>query len=151
VNKKWRGQSGRWIALKPSLLQVLIVTEVSSVEPVLIPLLRQDLHRQGLGHCVNIGDKAVDFSPSFKLILATRNPSISLPPSVAPVLTIANFAITESALQSQLLAQTLRHEQPELEEQHRCTLLTATALLLLTLLGENISKAPKGRQDLFIT
>jgi hypothetical protein len=103
-------------------MQVLIVTEVSSVEPVLMPLLRQDLHRQGLGHCVAIGDKAVDYSHSFRLILTTRNAAISLPPAVAPLLTVANFAITESALQSQLLAQTLLHEQLELEEQHRCAL-----------------------------
>ena len=100
-----------------------MIQEVSSVDPVLMPLLRRDLLCQGMGHSVRLGDKLVDYNPAFKLVLTTRDASISLTPDVKPHLAVANFTVTRSALESQLLAFTIQHEQPQLESKRRCAAL----------------------------
>jgi len=69
---------------------------------------------------VLIGDKRVDYNPAFRLFLTTRNPAPSLSPDAAALLCVTNFTVTRSGLESQLLAATLQHEQPELEQQRRC-------------------------------
>jgi dynein heavy chain 2, cytosolic len=100
--------------------KTLVVQDVSSIHPILMPLLRQDLVVQGLGHSVLIGDKHVDYGATFKLILTTRDVNIALLPDVKPYITVTNFTVTAPALEAQLLAEALRHEQPQLEEQRRC-------------------------------
>ena len=110
-------------------MQVLVVQDVESIHPILMPLLRFDLRHQGLGRSVLLGDKLVDYSPSFKLILATRNAAIALPPDMQPLLTVVNFAVTRAALEVQLLTQTMQHERPELESQRRCSL-TGTSTIV---------------------
>jgi dynein heavy chain 2, cytosolic len=100
-------------------MQVLIIQEVSSINAILVPLLRKDILFQGIGQSVKIGDKVMDYCSSFKLILTTRDSTISLPPDLKPLLTVTNFTVTRSALESQMLALTIEHEQPQLEEQRR--------------------------------
>jgi dynein heavy chain 2 len=95
--------------------ETLLVTEVDHIDPVLYPLLRRDLYKQGPRLVVHLGDKAVDYNDTFRLFLVTRNPTPSVPPSAASVLTVTNFSVTRSGLESQLLALTIRHERPELE------------------------------------
>ena len=99
--------------------------DVTNIEPVLVPLLRKDLALQGASRSVALGDKTVDFSPHFRLLLAASDAGMRVPTHAAPFLTVANFAITESALRTQLLALTLQHERPELEEQRRYRTLSA--------------------------
>jgi hypothetical protein len=40
---------------------------------MLVPILRKDLMQQGPRQVVQLGDKAVDFNPAFKLYLTTRD------------------------------------------------------------------------------
>jgi hypothetical protein len=49
---------------------------------------------------VPVGDKLVDHNASFKLYLVTRNASPQLSPDVLPLLTVTNFSITRSGLES---------------------------------------------------
>ena len=42
---------------------------------------------------------------------------IVLPPDAAALVTVVNFSVTRSGLQSQLLGATIQHEQPEMEKQ----------------------------------
>lgn len=49
---------------------------------------------------VPVGDKLVDHHPAFKLYLVTRNATPALTPDVVPLLTITNFSITRSGLES---------------------------------------------------
>jgi hypothetical protein len=60
------------------------------------------LHHRPL-QVVPVGDKLVDHNASFKLYLVTRNASPQLTPDVMPLLTVTNFSITRSGLQSQCL------------------------------------------------
>lgn len=54
-------------------------------------------------HLCPPGDKIVDWNDSFRLYLVSRSPTAlsELPPDVAPLLTITNFAITRSSLEGE--------------------------------------------------
>ncbi|GFR50179.1 hypothetical protein Agub_g12346, partial [Astrephomene gubernaculifera] len=97
--------------------KTLVVAEVDRVEPILYPLLRMDLDRQGPRFVVQIGDKATDYNETFRLFLVTRNPDPYLPPDARSLLAVTNFTVTRSGLEGQLLGLTLQKERPELEEQ----------------------------------
>jgi hypothetical protein len=76
---------------------------------------------------VYVGERAVDHNPAFKLYLVTRNAMPVLTPDVVPLLTVTNFSITHSGLESE--SQDLLSLFP-----HPCTLShthTAVALCLL--------------------
>uniref|UniRef100_UPI00358EC9AE cytoplasmic dynein 2 heavy chain 1-like n=1 Tax=Myxine glutinosa TaxID=7769 RepID=UPI00358EC9AE len=96
--------------------KTLLVLEVENLDPLLIPLLRRDLHAQGPHYTVRLGDKFVDYHEDFRLFLATRNPSPKLSPTEASLVTAVNFTTTRSGLCNQLLALALLHERPEIEK-----------------------------------
>uniref|UniRef100_H2M4S9 Cytoplasmic dynein 2 heavy chain 1 n=1 Tax=Oryzias latipes TaxID=8090 RepID=H2M4S9_ORYLA len=77
--------------------KTLIIQEVDGVEPVLYPLLRRDFIAQGPRYVVQIGDKVIDYNEDFRLFLATRNPSLFIPPDAASVVTEVNFTTTRAA------------------------------------------------------
>ncbi|XP_019385809.1 PREDICTED: cytoplasmic dynein 2 heavy chain 1 [Crocodylus porosus] len=97
--------------------KTLIIQEMDGVEPVLYPLLRKDLVAQGPRYAVQIGDKMIDYNEEFRLFLSTRNPNPLIPPDAASIVTEINFTTTRSGLRGQLLALTIQHEKPDLEEQ----------------------------------
>ena len=97
--------------------KTLIVEEVDQIHPILYPLLRKDLSRQGPRWVVQIGDKSIDYNENFKLYLVTRQAQPNIPPDARSLITVANFTTTMSGLESQLLGLTIQHEQPELERQ----------------------------------
>ena len=96
--------------------KTLLVQEADVIEPILFPILRKDLVAQGPRFCVLVGDKLVDYNDDFRLILSTRNGSLDLPPNAAAVITTVNFTTTRAGLANQLLARTIQHEKPQLEE-----------------------------------
>ena len=97
--------------------KTLIIQEVDSVEPLLMPIVRREFTRQGPRLVVNLGgDKYVDFSETFKLYICTRDAFIDLPPNVEALLTMVNFTVTKSGLEGQLLGKALNFEKPELEK-----------------------------------
>ena len=53
--------------------KVLIIQEVDGIESLLVPILRKDLLQQGPRQVVQIGEKAVDYNPNFRLYLTTRD------------------------------------------------------------------------------
>ncbi|KAJ3344816.1 Cytoplasmic dynein 2 heavy chain 1 [Entophlyctis luteolus] len=95
--------------------KVLIVEDVKDLEPVLFPLLRKDLIKQGF--MVQLGDKAVDYNENFKIYLVTSKNQFSVPPFAAGLINEVNFTVTKASLCGQLLGVTLKHERPELETQ----------------------------------
>jgi dynein heavy chain 2 len=97
--------------------KTLVVTEVDGLEPVLFPIVRRDVVRQGSRLQIFFGDKFVDFHEDFRLFFTTRNPSPTLPPGAEALLTVVNFTVTRSGLEGQLLGAALQHERPELEQQ----------------------------------
>ncbi len=57
----------------------------------------------------------VDYSPNFKLYLATRNSNIRLSSNTKALVCFVNYSVTKSGLESKLLSMVINHEQPELE------------------------------------
>jgi dynein heavy chain 2 len=96
--------------------KTLVISEVEGVLPILFPLLRKDLVRQGPRNVVQIGEKSIDYNDSFKLYLLTRNSNADLPSNATALVNSVNFTVTRSGLEGQLLGLTLNHEKPELEQ-----------------------------------
>ena len=55
------------------------------LEPALMPLLRRQFTSNGPRRIVQIGDKQVDYSDAFRLVLCTRNEQIRLPEHISAV------------------------------------------------------------------
>ena len=111
--------------------KTLLINEVDgAVLPLLYPLLRKDLVRQGPRSVVQIGEKAVDYNDSFKLFLITRNPHADLTPAHLALVNSINFTVTRSGLEGQLLGLTLAHEKPELETKKSALLASEDQLKL---------------------
>jgi dynein heavy chain 2 len=108
--------------------KTLLVQEADVIDPVLYPLLRRELVVQGPQATVQIGEKMVIFDDDFKLFLSTRSPKPDIAADAKAILTEVNFTITRAGLSGQLLAATIKHEKPELEEQ-KTTLLREEELL----------------------
>jgi dynein heavy chain 2 len=108
---------GNTLELAVRFGKTLIIQEADKLEPVLYPLLRMDLDRQGPRFVVQIGDKAIDYNDTFRLYLVTRNPEPYLPPDARGLVSATNFTVTRSGLEGQLLGLTIQKEQPELEAQ----------------------------------
>jgi dynein heavy chain 2 len=96
--------------------KVLIIQEVDGIESILVPVLRKDLIQQGPRQVVQIGEKAVDYNPAFKLFLTTRDQFVDIPPNTQSLVTLVNFTVTKSGLEGQLLSITINFEQPQLEK-----------------------------------
>lgn len=96
--------------------KTLIVEEMDHIEPVLYPLLRGDLVSLGPRYVVQLGEKTVDYNEDFKLFMATRNPLPDITPDAASIISEVNFTTTRAGLKGQLLALTIQHEKPELEQ-----------------------------------
>ncbi|CAD7952833.1 unnamed protein product, partial [Amoebophrya sp. A25] len=97
--------------------KTLILKEVEGIPAVLFPVLRQEFSRQGPRLVVQVGERACDYNPTFKLYLCTRNSNALdvLPPNASCLVTRVNFTVTRAGLEGQLLTVTLAHEKPELE------------------------------------
>ena len=95
--------------------KTLVLMELDQVEPILVPILRKDLAKQGPRSVVQIGEKVVDYNESFNLYLCTRNSAIDIQPSVHSLLSVINFSVTKSGLEGKLLSIIINHELPDLE------------------------------------
>ena len=96
--------------------KTLLIQEMDTIDPALFPLLRGDFISSGPRSVVQVGEKLMDYNEDFKLFLTTRNPKPDLPPSSVALLSIVNFSTTRAGLTGQLLAVTIQHEKPQLEE-----------------------------------
>ena len=74
-------------------------------------------------HCVNkcpfrairLGDREIDFSPKFRLILQTKLANPHYKPEMQAQTTIINFTVTRDGLEEQLLGEVVKAERPDLE------------------------------------
>ena len=64
---------------------------------------------------MRVGDQEIDFSPTFTLILTTRNATHQFPPDLCSRVTLVNFTVTPSSLESQCLTRILKSERPDVD------------------------------------
>uniref|UniRef100_H2ZKB3 AAA+ ATPase domain-containing protein n=1 Tax=Ciona savignyi TaxID=51511 RepID=H2ZKB3_CIOSA len=93
---------------------VFIENVEESVDPVLEPLLGRNTIKKG--RYIKIGDKEVEYHPSFRLILHTKLANPHYQPEMQAQCTLINFTVTKDGLEEQLLAEVVRCERPDLEE-----------------------------------
>ena len=95
--------------------KTLIVQDIETIEPVLVPILREQIVGDGPYKSVQVGEKLVDYNPKFQLFLICRNSKPSLSNNMQSLVCVINFTTTSAGLRGQLLAKALKHEKPELE------------------------------------
>jgi hypothetical protein len=98
------------------------------IEPMLLPLLGGEWRAVGGRSVVNVGDKVVDVSPRFSLVLTARTAPAPFPPAHSALVTVVNSTATRSGLQGQLLAATLQAAAPQLEAQRSALVATQETL-----------------------
>jgi dynein heavy chain 1 len=91
----------------------LLVEDVEGLDPILNPVLNREIRKSDGRILVRLGDQDVTFSPSFVIILSTRESNPQFTPDLCSRVTFVNFTVTPNSLQSQCLDSILRVEQPE--------------------------------------
>jgi len=87
------------------------------IDAVLDPLLSKNYTKKGKAQFVKLGNEDVEVHNQFKLYLQTKMQNPHYIPEVAAQCTIINFIVTEAGLEDQLLAEVVRIEKPDLEQQ----------------------------------
>ena len=63
-----------------------------------------------------MGDREIEYHPSFKLILQTKLANPHYKPELQAQCSLINFTVTRDGLEDQLLAEVVKAERPDLEE-----------------------------------
>ncbi|KAJ1563200.1 Dynein heavy chain 6, axonemal [Cladochytrium tenue] len=98
--------------------QAVLIEDVGeTLDPALEPLLLKQLTRQSGRLMIKLGDTLVEYDRNFKLYITTKLPNPHYLPEICIKVTIINFTVTPQGLEGQLLADVVKIERPELEEQ----------------------------------
>ncbi|KAJ3083598.1 Dynein heavy chain 6, axonemal, partial [Rhizoclosmatium hyalinum] len=96
---------------------VLIEDVGEQLDPAIEPLLLKQTVRQGGRLLMKLGDSLIEYDRNFKLYITTKLSNPHYLPEVCIKVTIINFTVTSVGLEGQLLADVVKLERPELEEQ----------------------------------
>ncbi|GAB0099121.1 Dynein heavy chain [Sergentomyia squamirostris] len=98
-------------------LPVLIENVGEELDPMLEPILKKQIFKQGGVYCMKLGENIIEFNDAFRLFISTKlyNPRIA--PDVAVDLKIINFVITREGLNNQVVSATIGRERPDLESE----------------------------------
>lgn len=94
----------------------ILIQDAEHLDPILNHVLNKEYQKTGGRVLIQLGKQEIDFSPSFRLFLSTRDPSASFPPDVCSRTTFVNFTVTQSSLRTQSLNEVLKFERPDVDE-----------------------------------
>ncbi len=94
----------------------ILIQDAEYLDPILTHVLNKEYQKTGGRVLIQLGKQEIDFSPSFKLYLSTRNPSANFAPDVCSRTTFVNFTVTNSSLRTQSLNQVLKAERPDVDK-----------------------------------
>ncbi|KAH7116213.1 dynein heavy chain, N-terminal region 1-domain-containing protein [Dendryphion nanum] len=94
----------------------ILIQDAEHLDPILNHVLNKEYQKTGGRVLIQLGKQEIDFSPSFKLYLSTRDPSARFAPDVCSRTTFVNFTVTQSSLQTQTLNEVLKSERPDVDE-----------------------------------
>ena len=94
---------------------LLIENMPEDIDPVLDPLLGRQLIKKG--KAIKLGDREVEYNQNFKLFLHCKMTNPHYKPEFQAQTTLINFTVTKSGLEDQLLAEVVKADRPDLEEQ----------------------------------
>ncbi|KAF7280376.1 hypothetical protein GWI33_006107 [Rhynchophorus ferrugineus] len=102
---------------------VLLENVGQELDPILEPVLAQQVFKQGGALCLKLGDSVVEYSSEFKLYITTKLRNPHYLPEVAVKVTLVNFMITKAGLEDQLLGIVVAKERPDLEAEKNALIL----------------------------
>lgn len=94
----------------------ILIQDAEYLDPVLNHVLNKEYQKTGGRVLIQLGRQEIDFSPTFKLYLSTRDPSATFAPDICSRTTFVNFTVTQSSLQTQSLNEVLKFERPDVDE-----------------------------------
>ncbi|TPX36228.1 hypothetical protein SmJEL517_g01545 [Synchytrium microbalum] len=106
---------------------VLMEDVGETLDPALEPLLLKQTVRQGGRLLIKLGDTQVDYDRNFKLYITTKLSNPHYLPEVCIKVTLINFTVTKVGLEGQLLADVVKLERPDLEEQRNTLIMNIVA------------------------
>ena len=91
----------------------LVITDIDTIDPIITPILNHETHKTAGRVLITIGTEEIDYSAEFRLFLLTRDAS-----KIRNVsnLSVVNFTITFTSLETQTLGCLLQSECPEIEK-----------------------------------
>lgn len=104
----------------------MLVEEVNqTLHPLLSSAVSKNIIEQSPGvHLISLGDAEVEYDPNFMLYMTTKLFNPYFKPEDSMRLSIINFTVTLTGLQEQLLADVVKHEEPNLEKEKQQILIT---------------------------
>lgn len=94
----------------------ILIQDAEYLDPTLTHVLNKEYQKTGGRVLIQLGKQEIDFSPSFKLYLSTRDPSANFAPDICSRTTLINFTVTKSSLQTQSLNEVLKAERPDVDK-----------------------------------
>jgi dynein heavy chain 1 len=94
----------------------ILIQDAEHLDPILNHVLNKEYQKTGGRVLIQLGKQEIDFSPSFRLYLSTRDPSAKFAPDICSRTTFVNFTVTQSSLQTQTLNEVLKSERPDVDE-----------------------------------
>jgi dynein heavy chain 1 len=94
----------------------LLIQDAENIDPILNPILNKEVRRIGGRNLVRLGNQDIDLSPTFFMVLTTRDPTHQFDPDICSRVTFVNFTVTPSSLHTQCLNITLQSERPDIEK-----------------------------------
>ncbi len=94
----------------------LLIEDVDAIDPVVQPLLSGNLIKTGGRVLVPVGNQQVDFSPTFSMILVTRDPSCRFAPELSCRVSFVNFTVTPASMENQSLNRIMVSQRPDVEK-----------------------------------
>lgn len=116
-SRAWYGSSFIFVARRLIPLPEYCIADTRSCIISIEPVLSKQIVKQGARQTIRLGDKDIDYSPDFRFYITTKLPNPHYLPEVCIKVTVINFTVTPQGLEEQLLADVVRNERPELEEQ----------------------------------
>jgi dynein heavy chain 1 len=94
----------------------ILIQDAEHLDPILTHVLNKEHQKTGGRVLIQLGRNEIDFSPSFKMFLSTRDPSANFAPDICSRTTLVNFTVTKSSLETQSLNEVLKSERPDVDE-----------------------------------
>ena len=112
------GQKGYLDTVEKCVLEgsyLLIENLPEDIDAVLDPLLGRQLIKKGTA--IKLGEKEVEYNSTFQLYLHSKMANPHYKPELQAQTTLINFTVTKTGLEDQLLAEVVKADRPDLEEQ----------------------------------
>ncbi|KAF4700806.1 hypothetical protein FOZ62_006067, partial [Perkinsus olseni] len=95
---------------------VLLENVEEVLDPALEPVLSKQVFKKGGQSLIRLGTEDVPYSHDFAFYITTKMPNPHYLPEICIKVTIINFTVTPSGLESQLVSEVVAHERPDLEQ-----------------------------------